>query len=396
MIPTWSSYCYYFTAVFNEGKPEENIPITNRIIVFLIVLGSLIKTPVNGLCWYIDEVMYSAYHKIDIEEPVVMITALRSGSTQLRDYLLDDTKNFIAPTVFEGMLPYIWVWKLILPIFVGLGLQDYFKNNSLFGKEATKRHRFMMLKSESCGGMLRSWRFGFCNYSLGLSFMNWAFSNARLQEPLDEDFARSFMPFTNCMIKKVMYCRGKPQQRVLLKEHFIMHAKNFELQYPKAKFFVTLRNPMDRFHSHINFLKVLSEEGKTMQGVSPATWRVVRDHVIQTQVPYCEQEMSFYKIPADNKLVIPFTMYVNNLSATLHHIYSFCDVPIPDDVMSNAVRVQQSTHNFSKHKASYDPKFNKSLASLGVNEEKLRVHLSEYNEWINNMENQWKHRLQNM
>ena len=118
-------------------------------------------------------------------------------------------------------------------------------------------------------------------------------------------------------------------------------------------------------------------------GLFPATWRVIRDHVIQTQVLYCEQEMSFYKKPADNKLVIPFTMYVNSLKATLQSIYSFCDVPIPDDVMSNAVRVQQSTHDFSKCKASYDPKFNKSLASLGVDEERLRDHLNEYIEWIN-------------
>ena len=239
MIPTWSSYCNYFIAALTEGKPEENIPITNRIIVLLIVLNSLIKIPVNGLCWYIDELVYSSYHKIDIEEPVVMITAPRSGSTQLHDYLLDDTKNFIAPTVFEGLFPYIWAWKLILPIVVGLGLQDYFYNNSLFGKEATKRHRFMMLKAESWGGMLHSWHFGLCNFSLGSSFMNWGYSFARLQEPLDEDLARSFMPFTNCMMKKVVYCRGKPQQRMLLKGHFLLHARNFELEYPKAKFFVT-------------------------------------------------------------------------------------------------------------------------------------------------------------
>ena len=48
MIPSWSSYCKYFIGVFTEGKPEENIPITNRILVFLIVLGSLIKMDCVG------------------------------------------------------------------------------------------------------------------------------------------------------------------------------------------------------------------------------------------------------------------------------------------------------------------------------------------------------------
>ncbi|XP_065908536.1 uncharacterized protein [Dysidea avara] len=387
MIPSWSSYCKYFIAVFTEGKPEESISITNRITVFLIVLGSLVKIPFHGLCWYIDELVYSSYHKINIEKPVFMITAPRSGSTQLYDYLLDDTKNFIAPVAFEGMLPYIWVWKLFLPFIVRAGFQEYLYNNSLFGKEATKRHRFMMLKADSWGGMLKSWHFGFCDLCLGSSFMNWGYSFARLQEPIDEDNVRSFMPFTDCMMKKVMFYRGKPKQQMLLKGHFLLSARNIELQYPDAKIFVTLRNPVDRFGSHINFLKVMSEESKSLQGIFPATWRVIRDHVIYTQVPYCEQEMSFYKEPADNKLVIPFTMYVNNLSATLQRIYSFCNIPIPDDVMSNAVRVQYTTHDFTKLRASYDPRFKKSLASLGVNEERLREHLSEYIEWINSLEN---------
>jgi len=372
MIPTWSSYYKYFVAAFTEGKLEENVPTTNRMLVILIVLCSLIKIPVNGLCWYIDELIFSSYHKVDIEEPVVMITAPRSGSTQLHDYLLNDTRNFIAPTVFEGLFPYIWAWKLVMPIILGLGLQDYLYNNSLFGKEATKRHRFMMLRAESWAGMLQAWHFGVCNFSLGSSFMNWGYS------------------FTSCMMKKVMYCHGKPQQRMLLKGHFLLNARNFELQYPKAKFFVTLRNPVDRFGSHINFLKVLSEEGKTLQGLFPATWRVIRDHVIQTQVPYCEQEMLFYKKPSHNKLVIPFTIYVNNLSATLQCIYSFCNIPIPDDVLSNAIRIQQSTHNFTKRRASYDPRFNRSLASLGVNKKRLKEHLNEYIEWINSIENQYE------
>jgi len=387
MIPTWSSYRNYFTAVFTEGKLEENIPVTNRIMVFLIVFFFLIKVPFHGLCWYIDELVFSSYHKVKIEEPVFMITGLRSGSTQLNEYLFNDTKNFIAPTVAEGMFPYIWVWKLFVPILSRLGLQKYFYNRSLLGKEASKRHPFSLLKPDSWGFMLESWRFGLCDYCLGSSFMGWGHSYARIQQPIDEDTVRNFLPVTDCMMKKIVYYRGKPHQRMLLKGHFLLNARNIELRYPKAKLFVVIRDPVKRLCSAINFNKVLSEDGELLQGLFPATWRVIRDHIIRTEIPYCEQEMSFYKEPSYNKLVIPFTMYVNNLSTTLQHIYSFCNIPIPDDVMSNAIRVQQTAHNFTKRRASYDPKFNKSLASLGVDEEKLRKHLNEYIEWINCLEN---------
>jgi len=386
-IPSWSSHFKYLIAVFMEGKPEEKIPVTNRVLVFLIVLSSFIKIPANGVCWYIDELVYSSYHKVNIEKPVFMITAPRSGSTQLYDYLADDTKNFVTPTAFEGMLPYIWVWKLSMPVIERLGMREYLSKKSLLGAEATKYHRFSILKPETWDGMLHSWHFGWCSYCLGTSFMNWGHSLARLKEPIDEDIVRSFIPFTDRVMKKVMYYRGKSQQHVLLKGHFLLSAREFEQKYPKAKFFVALRNPVDRLNSYINFLKVMSEESKRMQGFCPTTWRVIRDHVIQTQVPYCEQEMSFYINLAGNKLALPFTLYVNNLSATLQNIYSLCNIPIPDHVMSNAIRIQHTTHDYTKHKASYDPKFKRSLASLGVDEEKLREHLSEYIEWLNSLEN---------
>ena len=261
-----------------------------------------------------------------------MITGLRSGSSQLNEYLTDDTKNFIAPTVADGMFPYIWVWKLFVPILARLRLQEYFYNNSLFGTEGNKHHQFVFLKPETWGFMLHSWRFGCCEFCLGSSFMIWGHSFARIPEPIDEHLVWNFLPVTDCMMKKVMYYRGKPKQRMLLKGHFLLNAKNIEQQYPKAKLFVVVRDPVKRLCSSINFMKVMAEESKTFQGFFPATWRIIRDWAVHTQVPYCEQEMSFFKEPADNKLVIPFTMYVNNLSATLQRIYSFCNIPIPDDV----------------------------------------------------------------
>ena len=387
MIPTWPSYSRYFIAAFTEGKPEENIPITNRVLVFLMVLGSLIKIPIHGVCWYIDELIYSSYHKVKIKKPVFMVTAPRSGSSQLQNYLQDDTMNFIAPTLAEGIIPYIWVWKLFTSVLIKLGLQDYFYNTSLFGTEATKRHHVAILESETWDGILRSWYFGLCNFCLGSSFMCWGYSFARLRQPMNEDIIRSFMMFTDCVMKKVMYYRGKPKQRMLLKGHFVVNARNIERKYPHAKFLAVVRNPVDRLSSFVNLMKLVAEDTKTNNGLFPATWRVIRDYVVHTQVPYCIQEMSFYKEPADNKLVIPFTMYVNNLSATLQRIYSFCDIPISDDVISNAVRIQHTTHDYTRRRASYDPKFNKSLASLGVEEEKLKDYLNEYIEWMNKVEN---------
>ena len=83
---------------------------------------------------------------------------------------------------------------------------------------------------------------------------------------------------------------------------------------------------IDHFQSQANFITVVSANRLhlTVCGLFPTSCQVIRDHVITTQIPYCEQEMSSYKDDQENRLAIPFYhVYVNNLSATLQSIYSF-------------------------------------------------------------------------
>lgn len=105
IIPPWSRYFKYCIAAFTEGGPEDNIPFTNRVLVFLITISALIKAPVSGTCWFIDELLFSGYRKIEIKEPVFYITGPRSGSTQLCEYLENDTENFIIPMSGERIVP---------------------------------------------------------------------------------------------------------------------------------------------------------------------------------------------------------------------------------------------------------------------------------------------------
>ena len=363
-IPVYSRILKYFTAVFTEGTPEDNIPFTNRVMIFVLLLNAVVKIPVNGVCWFVDELLYPAYHKVDIKEPVFFITAPRTGSTQLSQYLEEDKENFISPTVAEAIMPYIWFWKFLLPILGRLGLkQQHFEVPTPLGVEAKKRHEFHISKADTWDGLVGVWHINLFSWYLGSAFFNWGFSYAKLQEPIDEKFYGSFLLFTNHVMKKVIYLRGSPKQRALLKGHFLLAAEALKQQYPNAKFFVVVRQPLDRFQSNINLLKVMSTDGphSKVWRLFPPSWKVIRDYVISTQIPYCEQEMSFYKDGQVNRLAIPFAVYVNNLSATLRSIYSFCNIPIPDHVVSKAVRLQKTTHDRTKLKVNYHPDFNKSL-----------------------------------
>jgi len=128
-----------------------------------------------------------------------------------------------------------------------------------------------------------------------------------------------------------------------------------------------------------------------MLGLLPFTWRVVRDWSVVTQLCYCEEEILFYNQSEENtinKLAISFTCtsYVNNLTGTLQHIYSFLNIPLPDEVLSKATTLKGRTHNRTTRKTTYDPKYNRSLSSVGVDEDKLREHLTDYINWMKGLD----------
>ena len=215
--------------------------------------------------------------------------------------------------------------------------------------------------------------------------MKWGFPFVKLTDQLiDNQFCSSFVQLCDSTMKKIAYLRGTPIQCILVKGHFLMVADELAQRYEGAKFFAVVREPLDRFRSFINLIKVVNMMEGTMSGypMCPISWKVVRDFAIDTQVIYCREEQSFYEKSQGNKLVIPFNKYVNNLSATLESVYSFCNIPIPSDVLTNAAEIQNTRHNFKQRRASYDPKFNRTLSSLGVDEDKLRDQLADYYQWM--------------
>ena len=384
-----SRFIKYFAAAFTEGKPEENIPINNRVIIFLVVLTNLIKAPIHGIFWFIDELLHPAYHKVEIRKPIFFVTAARSGSTQLTNYLENDEHNFIAPTSGEVFLPFIWIWKFIIPVF-----KRFVKNkqhnveNMMYSSEVKKRHNFSLTKTETWEVAVGTWHFIYLSMYMGSDFMIWGFPGSSTAKPTDDHFVKSFYKFTDSIMKKVVYHRGRPSQRILIKGHFLIAANGLQQRFPDAKFFTTVREPLDRFQSFINFIATVSAEGppRRKDYLSPVSWKLLSKFVIHTQIPYCEQEMLFYDQSDDKRLAIPFTMYVNKLKDTLQTIYSFCNIQMPTHMLSNAITAQNTTHDRTNRKASYNPEFNRSLSDLGIDQEKLKEHLTRYIRWIETLD----------
>ena len=386
-VSPWSRFYNYFTAALTEGKPEEGIPFTNRILLFIIIFDNLVKSPIKGVGWFLDEIFYPSYHKCEIKEPLFFISGGRSGTTQMAEYLEDDEENFIAPMMVEGIFPYIWAWKLIAPILKMIGFKKIPLAN--VGEELKKRHNISLFKTDTWEMTLGLGLMTMLTFNLGASFFKWGLPHVVLkEEPVDREFCKILVELNDCIMKKVMYHRGLPKQRMFVKTHLLIVARELEQRYGGAKFLTMVRDPIGRFCSFVNFVKVGSADGlmKRAYNVFPMTWRVARDWVIETQICYCEEEMIFYDQSAKNKLVISFDSYVKNLAGTLQRVYSFLNIPVSVELLSKAAVLQKSSHDRTKRRNAYDPKYNRSLSSLGVDEEKLKEHLSDYINWMKRLE----------
>ena len=219
--------------------------------------------------------------------------------------------------------------------------------------------------------------------------MKWGLAFSVLKdEPVDREFGKLSMEFYNCIMKKVMYHRGLPNQQIFVKTHMLIIARELEQRYDRAKFFTLVRHPLEQSRSAINFLKLVSVEGalKKCLGLFPVIWKTLRDYTIELQACYCNEQMIFYNDNTKNKLAVSFDTYVNNLAGTLQQVYSFLNIPVTAELLSKATVLQKTTHDRTKRRASYDPKYNRTLSSLGVDEEKVKENLSDYINWKKRLE----------
>ena len=353
---------------------------------------NLMKSPIKGICWFLDEIFYSSYHKVKIKDPLFFISARRSGSTQLADYLEDDCENFISPMYIEAMYPYIWMWRMIGPISKYIGLKKYFgAPSSIFGEEMKKRHNTNYFKTETSETPIGILHMTVLSCNLGTSFYKWGFLSSSLNEqPVDREFCKVFIKLNDCIMKKVQFHRGLPKQRMFIKSHMLVVARELEQRYDGAKFLTVVRDPIKRFNSLVNFVRVISVDGplKRQYSLSPIIWRVIRDVNIKVQVCYCKDEMTFYSQSegnAKNKFAVSFDTYVKNLAETFERIYAFLNISVSRELLSKAAALQESSHDRTNRKMAYDPKYDRSLSSLGVDEEKLKEYLSDYFNWMNKL-----------
>ena len=365
----------YLKHTWTVSPKNPTLPFFGRIWLSLSLLHFYISSPIRGIAWLLDELLYrNALNEIAIIKPFFVISAGRSGSTQITRYLEED-QRLVAPNLLQCMFPYLWLWQLI-PNTIGrvikpAKVREMIK--SAMPAELWERHEADPFKADTFDAAFLS--FHFHRFALYLG-----------SEVAKEDFNLANTPPYDNQIKKIDFVRlvdrlarksicfsgalieGKTP-RFYIKGHFLFAAQALYEYYQDACFLTVIREPMSRIRSGINYVRVNPPDPV----LGPVPWSWLTNTLIYTEVFYCNVEQKWFTSKANcQRSVIRFTEFVDNFESSMKRVYQDCfnSDELPPHIPKNHPPREREHYTV-----------NRTLSELGVDEGDLKNKLSDYIDW---------------
>jgi len=384
-------YLRYAWTATPQNPPMD---VGTRIWLTLCVVQQFFQSPISGLAWLLDEVLYG--QQLDaknIDTPFFVISAGRSGSTQLTRYLEQDP-IFVAPNILMCLFPYLWLWKLV-PLTIGkVWTQDAVREFIMkqMPPESLERHEMDPFQADTFDVAFMGIHLGFLSLYMGPVIGAMEFSMADFAPHNQSLVEKDYIQFIDRIARKTMLYNGKnttmqqqqPERRFYLKGHFLLAAPALAQKYPSCTMVTVVRDPLRRLQSTINFLRV--NPADPYLGHVPWTW--LTQALVETEARYCEVEYSFFASANNdenddtnndpttgvNKCVIRFDDFVQDLEGCMSKVYKECLGR--DDVHHHI----PNRHDHSRNRSNYS--VNKSLEELGVDQDIYRRRVHHYIRWI--------------
>ena len=148
----------YLKHAWTVSPQNPTIPFFGRIWLSLSILDFYVGSPTRGIAWLLDELLYGdTLNNIDVHEPVFVVSAGRSGSTQITRYIEEDDR-LVAPSILQCMFPYLWLWRLAPKTIGRLITPDKVRQmiQSVMPAELWERHETDPFKADTFDGAFLS------------------------------------------------------------------------------------------------------------------------------------------------------------------------------------------------------------------------------------------------
>jgi hypothetical protein len=337
-------------------------------------LRKALLTPVLGLAWLLDEALYGrTLAATPVEAPLFIVSADRSGSTQITLYLAEDP-NLVAPNLLQCMFPYLWLWRLA-PRTIGRVVskeQARAKIQSMMPPELLERHEGDPFTPDTFDGAFYTFHMNALAFALGPDVIETEFGFGRYAPHNRQLWEEDFVTLVDRIGRKTLALNGRTPdgapRRFMLKGHFLAGADALARRYPDGRFLTVIREPASRLRSGINYMRV----NPTDPMLGPVPWAWLADGLERTETTYCQEEMAWFTKESDVKrCVIRFSDFVNDLEVALRQVYRCCfDADPPPHLPKSHPPRERTRYTV-----------NRSLAELGIDAAQLRAKLADYVAW---------------
>ncbi|MEO0986405.1 MAG: sulfotransferase, partial [Cyanobacteria bacterium J06639_14] len=326
-VPHLAQIKRYLQLTWSVQPSDPGLSIQARIWLTLSIIHRLMMTPINGLAWLLDEVLYGReLDAMKIAAPLFVISGGRSGSTQMTRYIEGDP-SVTAPNLLQSMFPYLWLWWLV-PRTLGRIITPAKVRQlaaSMMPPEALERHEFDPFKADTFDGALFAGHLNPLSLYLGPDVAAQEFSFAAFSPHDSAWIERDCVRFIDRVGRKQLLfsrdAKAEKTYRLFIKGHFLWAAAALERQYPDATFLTLIRDPAKRLQSGINYMRVNPSD----PAMGPPPWRWLAKWLLRTESQYCRVEQDWYSQKGDGRrYVVRFTDFVSDLKGTMEFVYQVC------------------------------------------------------------------------
>jgi len=365
----------HFKRAFTAQPPHPGLPPLNRLWLASRVVHRVLGVPIWGSAWFLDELLFG--RRLDqrpVERPLFMLSAARSGSTQMSHYLEQDPE-LTAPVMLQIVFPYMWLWKLVVPTLGRLISPEALerKFNEAIPLEMRQRHEGHPLRTDTFEVLwllstthVLSSMLGPETVSEDIVFMGSAPHNRRMWDEALPDF------IDRLGRKTLLYADDTGTEgptRLFIKGHFLEARDAMAQRWPDAHFLTMVRDPIKRIESVINHVHANALEEPL--GAIPWTW--IAQPLVRAESLYCTTEMDWYgNGNTPNRTVVRFRDYVDDLEGTMTTVYERClgVSPLPPHVPRE--HTPRERKNYAVHR---------TLEQLHVDRAALATSLHDYRVW---------------
>ena len=374
-VPYIKQVFRYLRHAWTVSPQNPVLPMFGRVWLSLTIMDFYIGSPIRGIAWLLDEVLYAnALDDITVHKPVFVISAGRSGSTQITRYIEEDDR-LAAPSILQCMFPYLWLWRLAPKTIGRIITPDKVRQmiQSVMPAELRERHEMDPFKADTFDGAFLSFHLHRFSLNFGPEVGKEDFNMAKAA-PYDRQVKeKDFIQFVDRLARKSLYFSGSAQdgtaQRFYLKGHFLFGAQALWEKYPDACFITVIREPLSRLRSGINYMRVNPPDPV----LGPVPWSWLTDTLSSTEIAYSKIEQEWFTRKTDcRRSVIRFSEFVKDLEGSMKQVYLDCFGS--DELPAHMPR----THP-PREREHYS--VNRTLSELDLDEAEIKKSLKDYIDW---------------